>query len=176
MRRASPSPTETSRRQEVASRRADGIPIAVLLIEGRVRYAQGRRATVVEEGPLAQYRILLVDDEAGILVAYQRLLRSPTMTVDTAQSIEETEQLLKEHAYHAVIADLRLTGVLGEEGLEIIRYIREHSLDTKVVLVTGYGSPEVMNRAFELGADSYMEKPVRAELLQQTLRNLGVGL
>lgn len=135
----------------------------------------GHRAAAVEESPLAQFRILLVDDEAGILVAFQRLLRSPTMTVDTAQTIEETEQLLREHTYHAVIADLRLTGVLGEEGLEIIRYIKEHGLDTKVILVTGYGSPEVMNKAFELGADSYMEKPVRAELLQLTLRNLGVG-
>lgn len=133
------------------------------------------RDVLVKEDTVASSRILLVDDEPGILIAFQRLLRSPDMTVDTAQTIEEAEVLLKQNTYQAVIADLRLTGVLGEEGLEIIRYIREHTLQTKVILITGYGSPEVMNRAFELGADSYMEKPVKAEDLKQTMVRLGVG-
>lgn len=120
-------------------------------------------------------RILLVDDEVGILLAFKKLLQAPGIAVDTAQTIEEAEGLLKSNLYHVVIADLRLTGILGEEGLEIIRYIREHNLHSHVILITGYGSPDVMEKAYEMGADFYFEKPVQADLLRDTLRSLGVG-
>lgn len=120
-------------------------------------------------------RILLVDDEVGILLAFKKLLQAPGLVVDTAQTIEAAEALLKSNPYSVVIADLRLTGVLGEEGLEIIRYIREHNLSSRVILVTGYGSPDVMEKAYALGADFYFEKPVKAELLRDTIRSLGVG-
>jgi two-component system, response regulator YesN len=72
-----------------------------------------------------------------------------------------------------VISDLRLTGTCGKEGLEILQYIREQKLDTRVILVTGYGNFEIMNEAFKLGASFYFEKPVSREALIQALETLG---
>ncbi len=118
--------------------------------------------------------ILLVDDEVGILLAFQKLLRTATREVDTASTMVDAEAQLKSKNYRVVIADLRLTGVLGTEGLEIIKYVREHNPGTHVILITGYGSPEIMNKAFELGADYYFEKPVRSDVLRGALQELGV--
>jgi DNA-binding NtrC family response regulator len=120
-------------------------------------------------------RLLVVDDEKAILISFQQMLRSPTLHVDTAETIEDAERLLKENVYRAVIADLRLTGILGEEGLELIRYVRDQNLDTRVLLVTGYGSPEIKEKALGLGAAGYFEKPVDIKLLRSALSKLGAA-
>ena len=105
-------------------------------------------------------KVLVVDDEIEILVSFKKMLQRSGFFVDTAETIEEAETLLKGGGYDVVIADLRLTGVLGEEGLEIIRYVQEHQLKSKVILITGYGNPDIKAKAYELGAALYIEKPV----------------
>ena len=92
-------------------------------------------------------RILIVDDEKAILLAFKKLLRSPNIDVDTAETIGETEDLLKRNIYNAAIVDLRLTGVDGEEGLKIMKNIKKFYPQTNVILVTGYGSSAVMEKA-----------------------------
>ncbi|MEO7590664.1 MAG: response regulator [Byssovorax sp.] len=126
-----------------------------------------------DSSPAAALRsILVVDDEEAILISFQRLLRGPGRAVETASTIEEAERLLETKSFWAVIADLRLTGVLGKEGLELIRFIREKNLGCHVILVTGYGSPEIMEEAHQLGAAFYFEKPVPAQTLIEALASL----
>jgi DNA-binding NtrC family response regulator len=120
-------------------------------------------------------RILIVDDEKAILLAFKKLLKSPNIDVDTAETIGETENLLKRNIYNAAIVDLRLTGVDGEEGLEIIKYIKEFYPRTNVILVTGYGSSAVMEKAQALGAAFYFEKPVSSEILKNALKSLNIN-
>jgi ActR/RegA family two-component response regulator len=115
-----------------------------------------------------------VDDEAAILMAFKKLLQTKDITVDTAETMGEAEDLLKKNIYNAAIVDLRLTGVTGEEGLEIIKYIKEYCAQTHVILVTGYGSPKVMEKAQVLGAAFYFEKPVSGDTLRNALKSLGV--
>jgi DNA-binding NtrC family response regulator len=120
-------------------------------------------------------RILIVDDEKAILLAFKKLLRSPDIVVDAAETIDDAEKLLKENIYNVVIADLRLTGVDGEEGLKIIKNVKEFCFQTEVILVTGYGSSAVMEQARALGAAFYFEKPVSAVVLKKALKSLNIG-
>ncbi|MBN1470369.1 MAG: response regulator [Syntrophaceae bacterium] len=120
-------------------------------------------------------RILIVDDERAILLAYKKLLKSSTVDVDTAETIDDTEDLLKKNIYNAVIVDLRLTGVEGEEGLKIIKYVKEFCPQTNVILVTGYGSTAVMEKAYALGAAFYFEKPVSSEIMKIALKSLNIS-
>jgi len=119
-------------------------------------------------------RVLIVDDEVSILIAFKRLLGSEKIKVDTAETMGEAEDLLKGNHYDAVIVDLRLTGVTGEEGLEIIKYAKEYCPQTHVILVTGYGSPQVMQKAQTLGAAFYFEKPVSGDTLKNALKSLEI--
>ena len=120
-------------------------------------------------------RILIVDDEKAILLAFKKLLQSANIMVDTAETISEAEKLLKKNIYNVAIVDLRLTGVDGEEGLEIIKYIKGFYSQTEVILVTGYGSSVVMEKAQALGAVFYFEKPVSSEILKNALKSLNIG-
>ncbi len=123
-----------------------------------------------------QKKLLIVDDEESTLLALKRLLGSPRLEVDVSQTLEEAEEKIRAGGYDVVIADLRLTGILGEEGLEIIQYVRDHSPQTNVILVTGYGDPAIMQRAFSLGAAFYFEKPVKSSVLTEALRSLGLEI
>jgi len=118
--------------------------------------------------------VLIVDDETTILIAFKKLLQSPGVEVDTAETFEEVEAFLSKHPYDAVIADLRLSGIAGEEGLDIIRYVKERHPDTQVILMTAYGNQDIMKKAYTLGAAYYFEKPVSTNIIRDALRSFGV--
>jgi DNA-binding response OmpR family regulator len=116
-------------------------------------------------------RVLVVDDECAFLCAIKKVLQCPDIDVDTAQTKQEADGLLLQHTYDAVIADLRLTGSAGEEGLEIARYVHENCPVTTMMLITAYGSGEVMAKAGELGVEFYFEKPVSIDLIREALED-----
>ena len=109
--------------------------------------------------------MLVVDDEVAFLVALRKLLNSSEISVDTAENLNDALSLMESKSYDYVISDLRLTGVLLEEGFEVLRYAKESHIDTKVIILTGYGTPEVKKKAYDLGADFYFEKPVAFSIL-----------
>ncbi|MFP4162519.1 MAG: response regulator [Chitinispirillaceae bacterium] len=123
---------------------------------------------------MSQKRILVVDDEVAILLAFKKLLKRPEVDVDTAESLEEAKELISQSTYNAVIVDLRLSGTLGQEGFEIIRTTKEYNSKAKVALITAYGSHGIEERARSLGADFYFEKPVSVRNLSLILESLGV--
>jgi DNA-binding NtrC family response regulator len=120
-------------------------------------------------------RILIVDDEKAILITFKKLLKSPNIEVDTAETIEDAQTLLKKNIYDAVIVDLRLSDTDEEEGLELIKSIKQRYPQTNVIPVTGYGSTAVMEKAYALGAVFYFEKPVSSEILKIVLKSLNIG-
>jgi two-component system response regulator (stage 0 sporulation protein F) len=104
-------------------------------------------------------RILIVDDEIPILFAMREYFTPLGYEVDCAREREEAEAMLANDEFSVVIADLRLTGINGNEGLEIVGFIRERSPDTRIVVLTAYGSPEIEMEARKRGADAFLHKP-----------------
>ncbi|HKV08451.1 MAG TPA: response regulator [Thermoanaerobaculia bacterium] len=104
-------------------------------------------------------RILVVDDEEPILFAIRDYFEPLGWQVDCAQELEEAEALLSHIRYTLLIADLRLTGIHSNEGLELIRFVRERSPWTRVIVLTGYGSVEIEGEAVGRGVDAFLLKP-----------------
>ena len=104
-------------------------------------------------------RMLAVDDEEPILFALRDFFEQEGYEVDCAQELEEAEALLSHVRYDLLIADLRLTGVHGSEGLELVRFSRERSPWTRIVVLTGFGSAEIENEAVGRGVDVFLQKP-----------------
>lgn len=105
-------------------------------------------------------RVLMVDDEVAVLEAARDYLGIRGLRVDTAQEREEAEALLVRVDYALVILDMRLTGVHGREGLELLRFVREHRPLARVVVITAHGSAELEREVRRRGADAFVEKPV----------------
>jgi two-component system response regulator PilR (NtrC family) len=104
-------------------------------------------------------RILVIEDEAAVLFAYQRLFASQGYLLDTCQTSHDAELLLQKQRYDAVISDLRLGGQGNSEGLTILQQVHTTSPETVTFLVTGYGSPETRQAVTSIGG-MYLEKPV----------------
>jgi ActR/RegA family two-component response regulator len=100
-----------------------------------------------------------VDDEEPILFAIRDYFEPLGWQVDCAQELEEAEALLSHIRYTLLIADLRLSGIHSNEGLELIRFVRERSPWTRVIVLTGYGSMEIELEAIGRGVDAFLQKP-----------------
>lgn len=104
-------------------------------------------------------RILIVDDEELIVLAMRKYFEGLQFSVDTALELEEAQALLANYRYDLVIADLRLTGIGGVEGLQIVSDVHQKCADTRVILLSAYGTAEIERESYNRGADAFLHKP-----------------
>ena len=119
-------------------------------------------------------KILIIDDDEQLADAYKEYLTSLGYEVDCAQEVEEAETLLAHFSYSVVITDLRLSK-LGFGGLNLVKHIRELSLKTRIIVVTGYGWPELKAEASIHQVDAFVKKPTRLSELAKTIGSLAGG-
>lgn len=107
-----------------------------------------------------KFSILIVDDEPG-----QRqfisgsLAREKDYEIVTAANGREASQLLSHRSFSLVITDERMPDM---GGIELIRWMREKSPETPVIVLTAYGSVETAVEAIKLGAEEYLTKPLKS--------------
>jgi DNA-binding NtrC family response regulator len=116
-------------------------------------------------------KILIVDDQSTILALLSYILRK-VATVIPSESLREAQNALSKNNFDLVISDLRLTGTDGKEGLELLRHVRRISPETRVIIMTGYGSEAVKKEAYELGAMHFYEKPLDISHLLSQVQSL----
>jgi two-component system response regulator CpxR len=120
------------------------------------------------------YRILIVDDESATVFGLKALLESDQVRVFAAVNAEAAKEVLRGEAIDVMVSDIRLSGTLDAEGLDLLEFVRSHHPSTRVILMTGYGDPAIMQRAYDMGASFYFEKPVELSLLSRAIHDLGV--
>jgi DNA-binding NtrC family response regulator len=108
---------------------------------------------------IMQWRLLIVDDEEPILFALSDFFSTLGFEVDCARELGQAKRFIDQNGYVVVIADLRLTGVYDAEGLQLVSYIRERAPQTKVVLLTAYGFPDIEREARRRGVCAFLHKP-----------------
>jgi len=119
-------------------------------------------------------RVLVVDDEPSILLSLSHLFSNDEVIVITSSRIEDAEEALERYSFDLVIADIRLSGIDGIEGLELLSYIRKIRPETKVILMTAYGSEVMKESALRRGAYYYYEKPIDMSSLVKKAGDCGI--
>jgi two-component system response regulator PilR (NtrC family) len=105
----------------------------------------------------SSFSLLVVDDEPDLRTLYELTLLREGYEVETAGSVEEALQLLKERAYSAVITDMRLP---DGSGLDVLAQLEADNRREKAIVITAYGSAENAVEALKAGAFDYLTKPV----------------
>lgn len=107
-------------------------------------------------------RILVIDDDPGITSLLRRGLSYEGFSVATAASGEEGLHIARDTPPDLVILDLMLPGIDGHEVLH-----RLHSVDAQlpVLMLTARDTPDDQIKAFGFGAEDYVIKPFRFEVL-----------
>ena len=117
-------------------------------------------------------RLLVVDDEESICFSMSEYFTHHGFAVETASEVEQAERMIKNGKYEVIIQDLRLGTTRTTDGLDVIRFAHECSPETRIVVLTAYGSNEVELEAKESGADAFLRKPQPLSQVAQVVRGL----
>ena len=108
-------------------------------------------------------RVLVIDDDAGVLESTARMLRSAGYTVQVASTGEEGVNLARGDTFDVVLSDMRMPGL---SGLEVLRRLRDVKVDASFIVMTGFGTVDTAVESMKLGAVDFVQKPFfRDELL-----------
>jgi DNA-binding NtrC family response regulator len=119
-------------------------------------------------------RIMIVDDEQSILLSLAHALRAEGVEVLTYDQVEDAETALdKGPPFDLVIADIRMSGIDGIQGLALLSYIKERYA-TEVIIMTGFGSKEIEGEAYSRGALHFFNKPIDITQLQRAVASIGI--
>ncbi|MBT3217563.1 MAG: response regulator [Proteobacteria bacterium] len=119
-------------------------------------------------------RILVIDDEEIVHRSLKRILLRQGHTVDAVLCAREGLDMLVGGDYDLVITDLMMPEI---NGIELLKTMKEWSLDVPTVMVTGYPTIRSAVEALRLGAVDYLAKPfTRQELLGPVNRAIRRGL
>lgn len=116
---------------------------------------------------MAEEKILVVDDEVGMVTLLRNYLTREGYDVTTAPSAETALHMLEEQDVTAVITDLRMPGM---DGLGLVREIHATRPDTQVLLMTAFGSIDTAVEAIKAGAYHFITKPVKLPELGAVVR------
>jgi two-component system response regulator RegA len=112
--------------------------------------------------------LLLADDDVAFRSVLARALVNRGFEVRAAATGDEACALAEEDPPELAVVDLRMP---GRTGLEVVRRLKALDAQTRVVVLTGYGSIATAVEAMKLGAIHYLVKPADAD---QVLAALGV--
>jgi two-component system alkaline phosphatase synthesis response regulator PhoP len=101
-------------------------------------------------------RILIVEDEPGILLVITDLLRAEGHAVDTAADGNAGLARATEQKFDLLILDVMLP---GRDGFEICHGVREQGFDGAILMLTAKGQIRDRVHGLETGADDYLVKP-----------------
>lgn len=121
-----------------------------------------------------RFSVLVVDDEESVRTGLASVLESDRVEVKNAASLQEAEGFLRRGHFDLVVTDLRMGGPQSFEGLEVIWRVRERSPETRIVLFTAFGTPEIERAAKRLGASECWTKSTSIPEILERIRGLGI--
>ncbi|MBB5347827.1 response regulator [Desulfoprunum benzoelyticum] len=111
--------------------------------------------------------ILFADDEMLIRKSFTRELRAEGFAVTAVADGNEAIAELEKRQYDLVITDLMMPDV---DGFGVLKYVKQHTPFTGVIILTGYGDIRAAIDALRLGADDFTLKPCEVEELVFRIR------
>ncbi|TFG59301.1 MAG: sigma-54-dependent Fis family transcriptional regulator [Spirochaetales bacterium] len=116
-------------------------------------------------------KILIVDDEPGILHGLSGLFKREGFTVFTGDDAPSALVHTENNSFEIAILDIRLKN--GYPGTDLLKELKARDPDLPVIMITGFGSVESAVGAMKLGASDYILKPLdNSRILDVVRRNI----
>ena len=115
--------------------------------------------------------ILILDDEPIVGDRLKPPLEKCGYLVETLSDSQQAVERLAHKRYDLLITDLKMS---GPSGLDVLRFVKEQSPATRVIVITGYATAEQARESLKAGAVDFLAKPFRisqlCELVAQTFQ------
>ena len=121
--------------------------------------------------------ILVVDDDISVTTSLSLLLKQAGYQTATAASPAEALEWLERGGCELVLQDMNFSRqTSGEEGMELLREIKQQWASVPVILMTAWGSIELAVQGIKAGAADFVTKPwTNKQILQAVKTALGLA-
>ncbi|WP_449436260.1 response regulator transcription factor [Pedobacter steynii] len=114
-------------------------------------------------------KILLIEDEPGLISVMVRGLTEANMQVSVAADGTTGLEMALKHQFDLIILDIMLPGI---NGIQICREVRKINKTVSILMLTALGSTENIVTGLDSGADDYLVKPFKFAELEARIRSL----
>ncbi|GAB3957473.1 sigma-54 dependent transcriptional regulator [Spirosoma harenae] len=115
--------------------------------------------------------ILIIDDDIAVQTSLSLLFKKEGFAVRLADGPFETFEVLAEETPEVILLDMNFSvDTSGDDGLRLLRRIRERIPNVPVILITGWGSIDLAVDGMKAGAKDFITKPWQNEHLVQSVR------
>jgi UDP-3-O-[3-hydroxymyristoyl] N-acetylglucosamine deacetylase len=111
---------------------------------------------------MAKAKILVVDDEEGILKSIVGILQDEGYEAITARDGREALHLYQAESPDALLLDIWMPDM---DGIEVLKGLQNIDVDSAVVVISGHGTISTAIKAVKLGAFDFIEKPLSMDVL-----------
>ncbi len=112
-------------------------------------------------------RILIVDDEKNIRIALKQCFKGENYKVEMANDGEEAIEKLRSDKYDLILMDYQMP---NKNGLEVLEDIRKNNIETRVIIMTAYGTVDIAVDSMKLGAVDFLSKPFTIAKVKDVVR------
>ena len=114
-------------------------------------------------------KVLIVDDAGPVVVLCVNVLQALGYAVRGANRGEAALEILRKERFDLMVLDYKMPGLTG---FEVFAQARALHPDLAVVLVTGHGTPDIVDEANRLGFASILLKPFTSDELRSTVEKV----
>ena len=114
-------------------------------------------------------RLLIIEDEKKLCDTIAKSLHASGYETDVCYDGNEALEMVYSEEYDLIVLDLTLP---GKDGMEILRQLREHNEETRVLILSARSQIADKVRGLDAGANDYMEKPFHLQELEARIRSL----
>jgi FixJ family two-component response regulator len=112
--------------------------------------------------PPQQSTVYVIDDDESVRKAFERLLRSANLEVETFSSVEEFLGIERQSDTACVIVDIRMPGLTG---FNLQEKLASYGIRIPVIVISASDDVQTRERARELGAAAFFRKPIDDQAL-----------
>ena len=116
------------------------------------------------------YRILIVEDEELERTSMKIFLEenlSEVEIVGEAKSGYEAVEMIDNYDINLMLVDINIPGM---DGMEVIKYARKKLPEAVIIITTAYDDFSIAHKAIKLKVDDFLLKPIRKEVLLESVR------
>lgn len=111
-------------------------------------------------------RLLVVDDEPIVGKRLKQVFGKIGFEVETYTDSTAAIAAIAEKSFDIVVTDLKMEGI---DGIEVLKRVRAMNPKTRVIIITGYASPDTAEVAQQEGVFAFLAKPFRLDELKQVI-------
>ncbi len=119
---------------------------------------------------LKEMNVLIVEDRPELCFVFDEILREQVRRIYFSDGNDDILKIASDEKLDLVILDNKINGDLT--GIEWLKILRKHFPEIVLIIITGFGDESFAVESLHSGADDYLTKPIRIEVVFESISRI----